>query len=311
MMKRFLCGVMAAALVVAGTATASPATQSNAAKVPKAKYTFSLKKKNKKVVAVARKNDDKSTYKASNMTTGVLPKKTSKVKLKYKKVSGRKCLYLDRSSSYGAELKGIKLGKKSWTVSFWINPDTSLGDFMTMFFTGNNIVNPLKCKWVSLTKGGTDWPAGGAVPTIWSHNVKKASWNAKKTEVTVKSEEFPWYGYQNEDGEWQGASDTDAAVGVKAGKWTQVTLVVDTKDTCEYGTEGEDGYCKAYHGWTYINGELFGNGCVAHNTMSNKNKFFLGINAWDAPIKAKYSTVQLWNKALKYKQIKANYKKTK
>ena len=308
MMKRILCGALAAAMI----ATVVPASVSDAASVPKAKYTFSLKKANKNVVAVARKGDDKSKFTCKTPNTGVLPKK-AKIKLKYVKFKGRKCLYLDRKSSYGAELKGIKLGKGSWTVSFWVNLDTNMGDFMSMFFTGNNIVNPLKTKWVSLTKGGSDWPAGGAVPTIWSHNVIKGTkkGSGAKATYTITKEEFPWYGYQNEDGDWQGAGDTQDAVGVKPGKWTQVTLVVDTKDTCEYGGKGEDGYVKGYHGWTYINGQLFGNGAVAHNTMSNANKFFLGINAWDCPIKAKFSNVQLWNKALSLKQVAANYKKTK
>lgn len=278
MMKRFLCGAMATALVVAGLSVGS-VDASAATKVPKAKYTFKLNKASKKVVAVTRKGDDKSKFTAKNVKKngfegcGVLPKANKKIKLKYK----GKALYLDRSSSYGAELKGVKLGKGSWTVSFWVKPDTTLGDFMPMFFTGNNITNPAKTKWISITKGGSSWPAGGAVPTIWSHNVKKAS----KGKVT--SEEFPWYGYQNDDGEWQGASDTAKAVGVNPGKWTQVTLVVDTKDTVEYGTKGEDGYVKSYHGWTYVNGQLFGNGAIAHNTMSNSNKFFLGMNCWDAP----------------------------
>lgn len=306
MMKRFLCGAMATALVVAGLSVGS-VDASAATKVPKAKYTFKLNKANKKVVAVTRKGDDKSKFTAKNVkkngfeNVGVLPKANKKIKLKYK----GKALYLDRKSSYGAELKGVKLGKGSWTVSFWVKPDTTLGDFMPMFFTGNNITNPAKTKWISITKGGSTWPAGGAVPTIWSHNVKKAS----KGKVT--SEEFPWYGYQNEDGEWQGASDTPKAVGVTPGKWTQVTLVVDTKDTVEYGTKGEDGYVKSYHGWTYVNGQLFGNGAIAHNTMSNSNKFFLGMNCWDAPFKGSFKKVQFWKKALSTKQVLANYKKTK
>lgn len=104
----------------------------------------------------------------------------------------------------------------------------------------------------------------------------------------------------------------DSDLAVSKGKWTHITLVVNTKKTswdkkgyCEYGKKGEKTYVKSYHAWTYVNGKLFGNGTVAKGTMSNSNKFFLGLNAWDTGFKGYIDDVKLWNKALSPKQVKA------
>jgi arabinan endo-1,5-alpha-L-arabinosidase len=296
MMKKVLCGAMAAALVASTLVSAADA--SAATKVPKAKYTFNMNKKSSKVVAVARKGDT-SSMTTGNTDTGVLPtaSQAKKIKLKYVKGKHGKALYLDRSSSYGAQLKGIKLGKKSWTVSFWVKPSSSLSSYMSVFFTGSDIVNTSKTKWVSITKTGDGWTTGYAAPAIWSHN--------------AAADQFPWYAYQTEDGVWAGDTDDSKAMALQKDKWTYVTLVVDASDTCEYGVSGEDGYVKSYHAWTYINGKLFGNGTVAKGTMSNKNSFFLGINAWDTPFKGYYDDVQFWNKALTEKQVAKLYKSMK
>lgn len=300
MIKKMLCGALAVALA-AGTVAVAPAADASAASVPKAKYTFNMNKANKNVVAAARKNDT-TNFTTANTETGTLPSNANakKIKLKYKKGKHGKALYLDRSKSYGAELKNIKLGSKSWTVSFWVKPDNNLSSFMSIFFTGNNIVDTKNTKWVSITKTGDGWLNGYSTPVVWSHSLT----NGKK-------EQFPWFAFQDAEGTWLGDKDNAKATAISAGKWTYVTLVVDAKDTCEYGTKGEDGYVKSYHGWTYINGKLFGNGTVAKGTMTNKNKFFLGINAWDAPFKGMFDDVQFWNKALKAKQVKALYKKMK
>jgi hypothetical protein len=300
MMKKFLCGALAVALA-AGTVVA-PAADASAASVPKAKYTFNMNKKNKNVVAVARKNDT-ANYTTADTTNGTLPSASNakKVKLKYTKGKHGKALYLDRTSSYGAQLKNVKLGSGSWTVSFWVKPSNSMSDYMSVFFTGSDIVNPKKCKWVSITSNS--WLNGSSSPTIWSHNA-----SLDKSDSNLH---FPWYAYQNDEGTWLGSTDDAKAEALKKDTWTYVTLVVDTKDTCEYGVKGEDGYVKSYHAWTYVNGKLFGNGTIAKNSMSNKNLFFLGINAWDCPFKGYFDDVQFWNKALKAKQVKALYKKMK
>lgn len=304
MMKRFLCGAMAVALAF------STASVAGAASVPKAKYTFNMNKKSKKVVAVARKGDTTSkTVDTSKYAGGVLPKTSSakSIKLKYTKGKNGKALFLARPAkgkAYGAQLKGIKLGKKSWTVSFWVKSSYSVGQFMPIFFTCNkNVTNTKKATWISITRTGDGWLNGISTPCIWSHNAS--------LDKSESNQHFPWYAYQNEDGKWVGSSDDAKAEGIKKNKWTYVTLVVDAKDTCEYGTKGEDGYVKSYHAFTYVNGELFGNGTVAKNSMSNSNKFFLGINCWDLPFKGYFDDVQFWKKALTAKQVKKLYKKMK
>lgn len=296
MMKKVLCGALAVAL--AATVVA-PAADASAASVPKAKYTFSMNKASKNVVAVARKGDT-ANYTTGKPETGVVPTAAKKIKLKYQKGKHGKALFLDRSKSYGAELKNVKLGSGSWTISFWVKPYNELSSYMSVFFTGNHIADVKNTKWVSITKSGDGWLNGYSTPVVWSHSLT----NGKK-------EQFPWYAFQNKDGDWQGSTDNPSANGLTAKKWTYVTVAVNTKDTCEYGEKGKDGYVKSYHAWTYINGKLFGNGTVAKGTMSNSNKFFLGINAWDCPFKGHFDDVQLWNKYLKPKQVAALYKKMK
>lgn len=288
MFKKFLSGVLAAAIIVSGASVINTETASAAA--PKPKYYFNMDKANKSVVAVARKGDT-TGFTTGNTETGTMPEAANakSVKLKYVKGKKGKALYLDRSSSYGAELKNVKLGSGSWTISFWVKAESSMSNFMSMFFTGNSITDPKNTKWISITHC-TDWETGGD-PIIWSHALSGG-----------KNEEFPWYCYQDKDGNWT----KNEAIG--KGSWVHVTLVVDAKDSCEYGEKGKDGYVKGYHGWTYINGKLYGNGAIANKTMSNSNRFFLGINAWDIPFKGYFDDVKIWNKALTAKQVKAVYK---
>ena len=152
MFKKFLSGVLAAALLLGGATYANTTTADAAAKVPAPKYNFNMDKANKNVVAVARKGDTTS-YTTGNTETGVLPEasQAKKVKLKYVKGKKGKALYLDRSSSYGAELKNVQLGTGPWTISFWVKADNSMSNFMTIFFTGNKITDPKNTHWVSIT----------------------------------------------------------------------------------------------------------------------------------------------------------------
>lgn len=57
MFKKFLSGVLAAALLLGGATYANTTTADAAAKVPAPKYNFNMDKANKNVVAVARKGD--------------------------------------------------------------------------------------------------------------------------------------------------------------------------------------------------------------------------------------------------------------
>lgn len=278
MFKKFLSGVLAATMIVSGTSYVNTATAEAAA--PKPNYYFNMDKANGKVIQVARKGDDPNTYKPTQANLdkgGVMPSKTGK-KLSYVKGKKGKALQLDRA--YGAELTGVKLGKGSWTISFWVNPDGESADFTPIFFTAaKNAADPKNTKWLSVTTANA-WDTGGN-PVVWSHSVSNGS-----------NDEFPWYGYQNSKGEWE------KKVAIPGGKWTHVTIVVDSSDTCEYGAEGDDGYVKAQHGWTFINGKLHGNGTVAHNTMSDTNRFFLGLNLWDLGFKGKIDDVKIWKKAI-------------
>lgn len=291
MYKKFLSGVLAAAMVIGGAAYAAKPASVDAAGAPKPKYTFDMNGANKNVVGVARKGDI-SAGTTGNTKTGVLPTANKNAKLQYKKGKHGKALYISRTvggkaASMGAQLKNVKLGSGSWTVSFWVKPETNLSNYMAMFFTGNHITDPKNTKWLSITQDS--WlDSKTNTPTIWSHSVSNG-----------KNDQFPWYGHQDKKGTWT------AEQAVKAGQWTHITLVVNTKQTCEYGTKGKSGYVKSYHAWTYVNGQLFGNGTVAKGTMSNSNSFFLGINAWDMGFKGLIDDVKLWDKALTAKQVKA------
>ncbi len=276
---------MLTAALLLGSATYANTTTANAADFPAPKYNFNMDKTNKNVVAVARKGDNKN-HTTGKPETGVLPKasQAKKVKLKYVKGKKGKALYLN-GSSYGAELNKVKLGTGPWTVSFWVKADDSISDYVPIFFTGNKITDPRNTHWVSITHmTGHDY---GGDPYIWSHRVTGDG-----------MEEFPWYCCQDADGNLIESS------ALTKDKWVHITLVVDTNDT--YGEE-----LKGHHGWTYVNGELYGSGTVANNTMTNSNKFYLGINAWDVPFKGCYDEVKLWNKALTDKQVAALYNSEK
>ena len=302
MMKKFLSGVLVTALVLGSVSFATP-EKAEAASVPKATYTFNMNGKNSKVVAVGRKGDNASlqTGGTPNMPTEAQAKAIG-AKLKYAKGKNGKALYLDRTKSYGAQLKGVNLGSKNMTISFWVKVPSGMGEYNSMLFAASD-VSAENAKWFSITKGGAAWPNTGA-PTIWSHVISNGN---------TDKEEFPWYNKNgiNDDGEavWE------AGDAFSAKTWTHVVLVIQAtgKDgTCEYGTKGEAGYVKGYHGYTYINGKPWGNGTIAKKAVSAKNKFFLGINAWDTPMKAYYDDVMLWKgKALTAKQVKKLYKSQK
>ncbi len=296
MMKRFLCGALATALVV-GSVVSAPAASAKKVKVPKAAYTFNMNKANKNVVAVARKGDSAETYKPTEAATkkakgGIMPTK-SKKKVQYKKGKNGKALFLDRT--YGVQLKGVNVGSGSWTVSFWIQIPNGIGDFSPVFFAATDLKDA-SAKWMSITKR-SDIAEIGGTPVIWSRCVQG------------KSDEWPWYCKNGVD-EATGEAKWTYGTAFDSKKWVHVTLVVDhsKKKLTEYGEKGGEGYCKGYNGATYINGKLYGNGAVPKKTISSKTKFFLGINGWDVPVRALYDDVTIWKKALTAKQVKQLYK---
>lgn len=301
MMKKFLSGVLVTALVLGSASFAAPAKETEAASVPKATYTFNMNGANKNVVAVGHKDP---TANLTPAKTGVFPTekdaKTLGAKLKYVKGKNGKALYIDRTKAYGAQLKGVNLGAGDMTISFWVKVPSGMGEYNSMFF-GASDVSDTNAKWFSITKGGSAWPNTGA-PVIWSHAMNNG-----------KDLGFPWY---NKNGvNKKGEAVWEAGDAFSSKTWTHVVLVIKTKgkdSTCEYGTKGEDGYVKGYHAYTYINGKAWGNGTVVKGAISSKNKYFLGINAWDTPMKAYYDDVMLWKgKALTAKQVKKLYKSQK
>lgn len=297
MMKRFLCGTLAAALVVGSVVSASDASATKKVTVPKPAKVFNMNKANKNVVAVTRKGDSAETFTPTDAAKkkakgGVMPTVNKKKKVQYKKGKNGKALYLDRT--YGVQLKGVNVGTGSWTVSFWIQIPNGIGNFSPVFFAATDLKDA-SAKWVSITKRDDIQETGGS-PIIWSHAVEG------------KSDEFPWYcknGVNDKgEAEWTWGTAFDSK------KWQHVTLVVDhsKKKLTEYGVKGEDGYVKGYNGATYINGKLYGNGVIAKKSVNGSTKFFLGINGWDVPVKAYYDDVTFWKKALTAKQVKQLYK---
>lgn len=284
MIKKLLSGFLVTMLVANALVGATPTTANAATKVPKASYTFNMNASSKSVVAVARKGDTVN-FTNTSATGGVLPDAANakKIKLVYAKGKHGKALYLDRTSSYGAELKNVKLGSGSWTVSFWVKAANSMSDFMPVFFTESS-VNDKDAKWLSVTK--TSW-LGNASPTIWSRN------------ATITNA-FPWFS----NNEWKEGDEI-----VPANGWVHVVVVVNTKKKVTYG-EGTTAY-KGYQAYSYVNGKLYGNGAVAEGSMSNSNRFFLGINGWDVPFRGYIDDVQLWKSALSEKQVTALYKSQK
>ena len=279
MMKKFLSGVLVSALVLGTVSVVNPTTAEAA--VPKPAYTFDMNKANKNVVAVARKGDTSSMKPADVKNGGVMPTTAAAkgIKLKYVKGKHGKALYLDRSKSYGAQLKGVNLGSGSWSVSFWVKIPNGMGDFSAVFFAGTDLTAK-GAKWVSITQRRDLGDIGGS-PVIWSRDAK-AVYDGNKGE-------FPWY----------------------TKNWVHVVLTVNTKKEGVYNEKGNEGYTKSAQAFTYINGKPYGNGAVSKGAISSKTKFFLGLNGWDIPMKAYYDDVKIWKKALTAKQVKALYKAEK
>lgn len=286
MMKRFMCGALAAALVV-GSITASTTASAKKVKVPKAAYTFNMNKKSSKVVAVTRKGDVNGKVSEATMKTkkgGVMPTVNKKKKVLYKKGHKGKALYLDRT--YGVQLKGVKLSS-AWSLSFWIKIPSGVGDFTGMFFAASD-VSDAGAKWLSITKR-SDLTENGGTPVIWSRDVKAKQW--------------PWYCKNGVDKKTKKAVWTyGTALDTK--KWVHIVVTVNPKKKTEYGEKGKDDYTKGPQVFTYVNGKPYGNGTYAKGAINSKTKYFLGINGWDTPAKAYYDDVMFWKKCLTAKQAK-------
>lgn len=299
MMKKFLSGVLVSALVLGTVSVVNPTT-AEAVSVPKPAYTFDMNKANKNVVAVARKGDTSSMKPADVTKGGVMPTEAAAkgIKLKYVKGKHGKALYLDRSKSYGAQLKGVNLGSGSWSVSFWVKIPNGMGDFSAVFFAGTDLTEK-GAKWVSITQRRDLGDIGS--PIIWSRDAKAVYDNNKG--------EFPWYCKNGADKNGEAKWVKGTAFDTK--NWVHVVLTVNTKKEGVYSEKGSEGYTKSAQAFTYINGKAYGNGAVSKGAINSKTKYFLGLNGWDIPMKAYYDDVKIWKKALTAKQVKALYKADK
>lgn len=280
MVKKFLVGALTAVLMVEGV-IATTAT-SEAAKAPKAKYTYNFNKADKNVVAVTRAE------------ASTVPKVDKKAKVIYKKGKNGKALYLDRT--YGVQLKNMKLNAKKYTISFWVNSDSNMGNFMPTFFAGSDLVGE-KAKWISITK--TDW-VGDSSPIVWNQDAA----NAK----------MPW------TGPWAGEASNVIA---KDMGWNHITVVVggsykDKKNDIDIGDKSgfaednpeDPNYMTGGPNVViYVNAKMYGTGtCANPDTMDGKETAYLGINCWDDLFKGYFDDVQIYDKALTQAQVKAVYK---
>lgn len=269
-------------------AIATTATTAEAAKVPKAKYTYNFNKADKNVVAVTRKGDDP----AAGTNVGTVPTKDSKKKVILKKGKNGKALYLDRT--YGVQLKNMKLKASKYTISFWVNSESNLSNYMPIFQAGSDLLSEkTSCKWINITK--VDW-LGDMSPVVWSRNETKNQW--------------PWVGA------WAGEAVNSIT---KDAGWTHVTVVVGTgyKDKANeidvpaktvWGAGAEDEFTGP-NCTIYVNGKMYGsNTPVAEDIMDGKQLTFLGINCWDVMFKGWIDDVQIYDKALTAKQVAAVYK---
>lgn len=291
MVKKFLVGALAAVLMVEG-AIVTTAT-SEAAKAPKAKYTYNFNKADKNVVAVTRKGDDAS----AGTNTGTVPKADKKKKVIYQKGKNGKGIYLDRT--YGVQLKNMKLNAKEYTISYWVKSEKNMSNFMTTFFAGSDLVGE-KAKWISITK--TDW-VGDSSPIVWNQDA-----------VAGK---MPW------TGPWAGEANNVIAEGKG---WNHITVVVggtykdkkndidipkktgfaiDNPEDANYIKDGT-----APNVVIYVNGKMYGTGTSTNvsTVMDGKESAFLGINCWDALFKGWFDDIQIYDKALTQDQVKAVYK---
>ena len=203
---------------------------------------------------------------------------------------GKKGAALNISYGEGVELPVSNLGS-SYTISFWYKGNPRA--YWPIFFAGTDIFDETKLKWVAVTK--VEW-LGGISPAIWSHSV----------EGTV--DQFPWYGYQNSEGEWQGAEENPAANVLNAEQWNHIILTVDDSQTAEYGTKGQEVYATGSKATTYVNGRYFGTGVVVRGVYGKAARTFLNIDPWlGSNARGSYDNLAFFDRAISSSQARAIY----
>lgn len=221
---------------------------------------------------------------------GTMPVKQNNGVINYRKGKHGAALYLEEENDYGVELPVSNLGN-SYTISFWYKGNPEM--YSSVLFAGTDFLSETKLKWLSITK--TSWLNGVSCPIIWSRSVNQTT------------EQYPWYGYQNSEGEWKGAEDDPAANALEQGEWAHIILTVDDSQTAEYGTKGEEGYVCSSKATTYINGKFFGTGTVVRDVFGKDSKTFLGINPWDYSSGGRFDDIAFFDQTVTAEQAQKIY----
>lgn len=226
-------------------------------------------------------------YPIKTNSQGTIPVKKNDEEIHYKKGKHGAALRLDGD---GVELPVSNLGN-SYTISFWYkgNPE----QFSSVLFAGTDFLSETKLKWLSITR--TSWLNGCSSPIIWSRSINGTT------------EQFPWYGYQNAEGEQKGARDDSAADALKEDEWVHIILTVDDSQTAEYGTKGEEGYVCSSKATTYINGKFFGMGTVVRDVFGEEVKTYLSMNQWGESAGGYYDDLAFFAQAVTAEQAEIIY----
>ena len=196
---------------------------------------------------------------------------------------GTQTLYLD--GSYGAILDMECFDSQTYTVSFWINP-ARYSQYGTMLTVGQDLLETAgTCSWLNITKV-KDWLAIDMAPVIWSRSLQESN--------AIGETVWPWYVEA-----YCAAAD---GMQMTNKEWHHVVIVVDGSQA------GWDPVVQAevngtVQGTTYIDGQLFGTGPVAKNTMTAASDIYLGINCWDVLQKAYYDNIAVYDYALTAGQV--------
>lgn len=226
-------------------------------------------------------------YPIKTNSQGTIPVKKNDGEIHYKKGKHGAALRIDED---GVELPVSNLGN-SYTISFWYKGNPS--EFSSVLFAGTDFLSETKLKWLSITR--TSWLNGRSSPIIWSRSINGTT------------EQFPWYGYQNAEGEQKGAIDDSAADALKEDEWVHIILTVDDSQTAEYGTKGEEGYVCSSKATTYINGKFFGMGTVVRDVFGKEVKTYLSMNQWGESAGGYYDDLAFFTQAVTAEQAEIIY----
>lgn len=227
--------------------------------LPSPKYVYNFDSTIGDAVVVNRQNENED----GKTPTGEMPQPDTSASEKYADGKNGKALYLD--GSYGLKLPVANLGK-SFTISFWVKTEEEMDDFTPILFAGRDYLGEQDLHWLSITKATWYYESDyeelelGGSPVVWSRI------------LTEQEEYWPWYSAGYDGRQYEVTPDKG---------WRYITLSVNAEDGAMYYPQNYNGH----HGYTYIDGKLYGNGCVAKDIYDGLVDTFLGINPWDKKFK--------------------------